>query len=97
MQIGERIGYLRSREGLSQAGLAKALNATRAAVNAWEMGISNPNMQSLMDLAAYFHVTMDFLLGLDDRELISLASLNPREKEIVVNLVHYFESIHDTM
>lgn len=95
MQIGERIGYLRSREGLSQAGLAKALNATRAAVNAWEMGISNPNMQSLIDLAAYFHVTIDFLLGLDDRELVSIAALKPREKELVVDLIHYFESQHD--
>lgn len=96
MQVGERIGYLRTREGISQAGLAKALGATRAAVNAWEMGISNPNMQSLIDLAGYFHVSMDYLLGLDSREQVSIASLNQREKEIVLGLIRYFDESHET-
>ena len=96
MQIGERIGYLRAREGISQAGLAKALGATRAAVNAWEMGISNPNMQSLIDLAEYFHVSMDYLLGMDSRGQVSIATLNQREKEIVVNLIRYFDDLRAT-
>ena len=94
MQIGAKIGYLRAREGLSQAGLGKAIGATRAAVNAWEMGLSNPNMQSLIDLARYFHVSVDYLLGLDEEARISISSLTAEEQEIVIRLVHYFDSLH---
>ena len=94
MQIGERISYLRDREGISQSALAKEIGATRAAVNAWEMGISNPNMLSLIELTSYFHVSMDYLLGLDNSEFISLETLSGEEKKIVMHLIHYFESIH---
>lgn len=95
MQIGDRIKLLRERESTSQAALARALNATRAAVNAWEMGLSNPNMQSLIELAQYFHVSVDYLLGLDTDNNISIASLNEKEREIVLQLIHYFESSKD--
>ena len=91
MQIGEHIRLLRYREGISQSALAKALGATRAAVNAWEMGISNPSMQSLIELAQYFHVSVDYLLGLDNADQVSLARLNPEEKELVLKLVRYFD------
>lgn len=92
MQIGERIRTLRERENTSQVALARALNATRAAVNAWEMGVSNPSMQSLIDLAGYFHVSVDYLLGMDTEEKISIEALNAEEKAIVLQLVHYFEN-----
>jgi transcriptional regulator with XRE-family HTH domain len=73
--------------------LARALNATRAAVNAWEMGISNPSMQSLIDLTQYFHVSVDYLLGLETEETVSIAGLNAEEKAIVLQLIHYFEGL----
>jgi transcriptional regulator with XRE-family HTH domain len=91
MQIGNQIRQLRERENISQSALARALNATRAAVNAWEMGISNPSMQSLIDLAQYFHVSVDYLLGMETEEIISLAGLNTEEKMIVLQLIHYFQ------
>lgn len=91
MQIGERIRHLREREGISQAALARAIGATRAAVNAWEMGLSNPNMQSLIELAKYLHVSVDHLLGLDDAETVSLAALDPEQKELVLRLIRCFE------
>lgn len=91
MQIGEHIKLLRDREGISQSALAKALGATRAAVNAWEMGISNPSMQSLIELAQYFHVSVDYLLGLDDSDQVSLARLTPEEKELVLKLIRHFD------
>ena len=91
MQIGEQIRLLREREGISQSALARALGATRAAVNAWEMGVSNPSMQSLVELALYFHVSVDHLLGLDNSDRVSLASLTPDEKELVLKLIRHFD------
>ena len=64
-------------------------------MNAWEMGISNPNMQSLVELSEYFHVSVDYLLGLDDKEMISIEKLYPEEKTMIVRLVNYFEYLHE--
>ncbi len=95
MQIGDRIRQLREREGISQSALAEALGATRAAVNAWEMGISNPSMQSLVELSQYFRVSVDHLLGLADGDTISLARLTAEEKALVLKMIRHFESEHN--
>lgn len=95
MTIGERICYLRECEGISQAALARELKATRAAVNAWELGISNPNMKSLIDISSFFHVSLDYLLGLEDNERLSISSLSIEEKKIVRRLVRYLNSLHE--
>lgn len=49
--IYDRIKQLREQKGLTQAALARMLNVTRSSVNAWEMGISVPSTQSLVQLA----------------------------------------------
>lgn len=92
MQIGDRIKQLREREKISQSALAGELDATRAAVNAWEMGISNPSMQSLIELSRYFRVTVDYLLGLEDADRVSLDGLTEEEKKLVLQMIRHFES-----
>ena len=94
MHIGERILELRNQEGISQTNLAKSIGATRAAVNAWEAGLSNPSAQSLKDLSSHFHVTTDYLLGLKEEEMISLERLSSEEKQIIRRLIHQFEHLN---
>ena len=91
MSIGDRILYLREREGMSQAGLARAIGSTRATVNAWEMDISSPNAEYLKDLSTYFHVSVDYILELNNSEQISLERLTPEEKNIIMILIRHFE------
>ena len=63
--IYERIKKLREKQGYTQTELAKMLGVTRSCVNAWEMGISVPSTQSLVQLAQIFDMSTDYLLGLD--------------------------------
>lgn len=93
MSIGERIKYLRESENISQSELARRINTKRATINAWEMGISNPSVMSLNDLAAYFHVPADYILGIEPSERIALDKLSAEEKMIVRRLIHYFEGM----
>ena len=55
----ERIKTLRENFGLSQAELASRLDITRSSVNAWEMGISVPSTQYIVELAQLFGVSTD--------------------------------------
>lgn len=84
---------LREREKISQNALANDLGITRASVNAWEMGISAPNAQSLILLSNYFNVSVDYLLGLDNPEYLDISQLNTTEKELVCAMVRYLTSI----
>ena len=51
VMIADTIKNLRQQSGLTQSDLAKRLNITRSSVNAWEMGISIPSTQYIVELA----------------------------------------------
>lgn len=74
--IGDRIKELRARNGLTQADLSRRLQISRSAVNAWEMGISVPSTQYVVELASLFRVTTDFLLDRTSEETLDISELN---------------------
>lgn len=90
--ICDTIKELRERAGLSQAALAKKVGVTRSAVNAWEMGLSIPTTQYVAQLAQLFHVSADFMLGLDNTEAIYIGGLSEEEKHILYSLLNYFQN-----
>lgn len=55
---------LREKKGISQAALAKILGVSKSTVGLWETGDTLPDAKSLRDIAEYFEVTADYLLGL---------------------------------
>ena len=88
--ICDTIKELRERAGLSQSALAKKVGVTRSAVNAWEMGISAPSTSWLVELSNLFHVTTDYLLGLDDCITIRTNTLSDRAVTAILNTVEAF-------
>lgn len=60
-----RIKELRKQAGLSMDDLAKALNITKSRVNMWENNGTVPRMNVLLQLAKFFDVSTDYLLGND--------------------------------
>lgn len=93
--FGERLRALRERENISQSELARTLRLTRATISAWEMGVNEPNAQSLIMLSKYFGVTSDYLLGISSAETMDISRLNKTEKGMVRGLVGYFLSLKD--
>ena len=85
--IAERIKMLREEKGLTQARLAKQMGVTRSCVNAWEMGISVPSTQYLVELAMIFRVSVDFLLGLNQTATVSVAGLDEADMRLVTALI----------
>lgn len=89
----EKIKELRENAGYSQAQLAKKLDVTRSSVNAWEMGLSMPTTQYVVALAKLFHVSTDFLLGLETEKKLVLDDFNEKEIELIYNLINYIDSV----
>ena len=46
--------------------------------------------ERIIDIAQYFHVSVDYLLGLDNRLTIDISSLNEKEKTMIYNLIEIF-------
>ena len=89
--IYDKIKTLREEAGYSQAQLAKKLDVTRSSVNAWEMGLSTPTTHYVVELAKLFHISTDYLLGLDNKKYIVLDGYSKEEIELVYNLIKYFD------
>ena len=62
MDFRERLFDLRRQAGLSQEELANLVGVTRQAVQKWEAGTSRPDMDNLVSLAAYFKVSLEYLV-----------------------------------
>lgn len=89
--IADRIKELRLKNDIKQTELAKRLGLSRSAINAWEMGVSVPSTQYLIDLAKLFKVTTDYILGINQEEMIDISSLNEKDKSTIYSLVRHFE------
>ena len=75
---------------ISQAELARRLGVTRSSVNAWEMGLSVPTTEFVVEMAKIFSVSTDYILGVESEEMVSLRGLSRDEVEIVLKLVDCF-------
>ena len=60
--LSEKIRELRRKSGLSQEELADKLDVSRQAVSKWETGSAVPTTETLVQLADFFGVSLDFLL-----------------------------------
>lgn len=95
--ICERIRETRERNGLTQAALAKRLGVTRSAVNSWEIGVSAPSVQYLIELCKLFNVSADYLLELNTKESVDISFLADEEKKMVYSFLDYFKKYGSTM
>ncbi|WP_036717930.1 helix-turn-helix domain-containing protein [Paenibacillus harenae] len=61
--FGSRIASLRKKKGLTQLELAKLLNISKSALGMYETDKREPNFETLMQIAEYFEVTLDYLIA----------------------------------
>lgn len=90
--VAERIRHLREQKGFSQTDLAKRLGISRSSVNAWELGISLPSTQYIVELANLFKVSTDYLLCVDRTASISVTGLTDNDIRMVNSLICHLNS-----
>lgn len=90
--VADRIKMLRENRGLTQTELAKHLGITRSSVNAWELGISVPSTQYIVELAYLFKVSTDYLLGVEKTASIYVTGLTEADVQMVESLVNHLRN-----
>lgn len=89
--VADRIKALREQKGLTQTDLSNQLGITRSSVNAWEMGISVPSTQYIVELAHIFKVSTDYLLCVDTSATISVSGLTEKDIQLVHSLISHLK------
>lgn len=63
IKIHRQIAFYRKQHGLTQTALAAELGVSSQAVSKWETGRACPDIQLLVQIAVYFDVSTDELIG----------------------------------
>ena len=79
MEFGHRLKELRKNAGLSQKQLGQLIGVTKSVISFYELQDRSPSPLVLVKLSGVFHVSTDYLLGLDRRETIDLAGLSEKD------------------
>ena len=63
--FGERLKSLRLEKKLGQIALAKQIGVGKSIISLWEKNICEPTLSKLILLSKYFHISIDYLAGLE--------------------------------
>lgn len=82
-----KLKELRKENHLTQNDVAKILNVNQRTYSGYELGLSEPNIQSLIKLAELYHVSLDELLG-RDCNIINLNALEEETSTLIKKIIN---------
>ena len=94
--LSERIKELRVAKNLTQAGLARRLHLSASAVSSYEASYRQPSYDILVRMARFFNVSADYLLGINDKDIIDITELNENQRHIIREIVMEFKNNTNT-
>ena len=68
MKFGERLLELRKQHHMTQEDLANQIHVTRQTISKWELDMTVPDMDILIDLSQLFQVSIDELVGNEENK-----------------------------
>lgn len=87
VNMGEKLKSLRLQQNLTQKQIAERIGMAVSAVSAYESGTRNPSYDVLIKLARIYHVSADYLLGIENKQEIDISGLTPEEVDALMNLI----------
>lgn len=83
----ERLKLLRKEFGLTQEQLGSVLGLAGNTITGYERGERFPDIETLKNMAEYFHVSVDYLIGITDvREPAGVILSMTEESELLYKL-----------
>ena len=89
MMFATRLKKLRFEKDITQAEFAKVIGVSQQTVASWEVGRTEPANEALKNIADYFNVSTDYLLGREDTS--KNISLSDEQK----NLLKDFDGLNE--
>ena len=87
--FGSRLKELRLQSGLTQKQLAEQVGITKSVISFYELRERTPSPEVLIKLAAVFHVSSDYLLGIEKGKKIDISGLDSEDEKAVRLIVEH--------
>ena len=87
MEFGEKLRLLRKQRNLTQQQLASLIGVKNSVISFYEVGDRMPSPEMILKLASTFHVSTDYLLGIDKGEQIDVSGLSEKDIMLIRELV----------
>ena len=88
--FGLRLRELRIQNKLSQEQLGRRVDRSKSVISSYENNLKVPSVDILKEFALIFNVSLDYLVGIDKNEMISLNGLTEHQKQILTILIAEF-------
>lgn len=83
--------FLREQKHLTQTQLAKKLWVQKSIISAYETGTRQPSLDMLIKYALEFHISTDYLLGLDEAPALQTQGITEEQRAVISNLIYEFQ------
>ena len=90
--LGSRIKSIRQKRGITQKELALRINKSTSAVSSYECNAQLPPLDVIEDIAGTLNVSIDYLVGTDKFNTISIRSLSETQSKLLDLLLLEFET-----
>lgn len=81
-----KLKELRTKHNLRQEDLAKVLKVTQRTYSGYELGQTEPNSQTLIRLADFYQVSVDYILDHEIQDNIDTSAFSYTKKECVAKI-----------
>ncbi|MCQ4021701.1 helix-turn-helix domain-containing protein [Ruminococcus sp. zg-924] len=81
--FGLRIRELRENHKLSQDELGRKVGRSKSVISSYENNLKIPPLEIFTNIAVVFNVSLDYLVGIDKEEMVSVEGLSEDEKRII--------------
>ncbi|MBQ6708679.1 MAG: helix-turn-helix transcriptional regulator [Clostridia bacterium] len=88
--FGTTLKSLRKSHNLTQKELGLQLGLSKAVISKYENGLGYPTFDTLIQIANYFSVTTDYLLGVAKNKTIDVSDLNESQIETIQRIISEF-------
>ena len=87
VDFGNKLKELRTQAGLTQKELAEKIQVTKSVISYYELQERNPSPEILIKLSRIFHVTTDYLLGLDAAQTLDISGLDDEDVQLLQHTI----------
>ena len=91
VEFGEKLKELRM-----QAGLTQRIGLTKSVVSFYELRERSPSPDVLMKLSAIFHVSTDYLLGVEKKEMLDVSGLTASQITAVLGIIAEYRKANNS-
>lgn len=87
LNFGNTLKELRTQNGMTQQQLATQIGVSKSVVSYCELQERTPSPEILLKLASIFHVSSDYLLGIEKNNVLDVSGLEAEDIAVLNSMI----------